>query len=68
MIVELDTRDKKIAVLQWLKQGFIDTHDIDDFGQPQRGVPIAAWLEKEKEGDTGRTVEQWLADEMGLIL
>lgn len=48
MIVELDTRGKKIAVLQWLKQGFIDTHDIEEMGQPERGVPISRWLDKER--------------------
>lgn len=68
MIVEIDTRAKKVAVLQWLKQGYIDTHDIEEMGQPERGIPIARWLDRESESDTGKTVEQWLSEEMGVLL
>lgn len=68
MIVEIDTRAKKVAVLQWLKQGFIDTHDIEEMGRPERGIPVARWLDKESEGDTDKTVEQWISEEMGVLL
>lgn len=68
MIVEIDTRAKKVAVLQWLKQGFIDTHDIEEMGKPEIGIPVARWLDKEREGDTGKTVEQWISEEMGVLL
>ena len=65
MIVQIDTKEKKITVLRWLVQGYIDTQDIEEFATPQRGVPIKKWLEWEaNNGDTTPIVER-IAREMG---
>ena len=31
------------------QQGYIDTHDIEEMGRPERGVPIERWADWEKE-------------------
>lgn len=30
MKISLDTKEKKITVIQWLKQGYIETSDLKD--------------------------------------
>ena len=70
MIVTLD-REKKIAVLRWLSQGFIDTHDIAEMGRPQNGIPISRWLDwedEDREGNTDKTIAQRLTEEMEIML
>ena len=62
------SKDFKLQLLSVLKQGYIDTHDIEEMGQPERGIPIARWLDRESESDTGKTVEQWISEEMGVLL
>ena len=49
MRIELD-RDKKITLLRWLKQGYIDTADIEEIGNggdDMQGIPVWKWIEQE---------------------
>lgn len=64
MVIELD-REKKIVLLRWLQQGYIDTHDIEEMGRPQRGIPIERWLEWEGNG-TADVIQQ-IETEAGVI-
>ena len=56
MRIELD-REKKVVLLRWLKQGFIETGDIEEIengGIADGGIPIWKWIEQEMKCHGGK--------------
>lgn len=70
MRIELD-RQKKITLLRWLKQGYMNTADIELMGggkleivnQPaSRGIPVGRWIEYETGERLPRLIDSDIAE------
>lgn len=71
MVIELD-REKKIVMLRWLQQGFIDTQDIAEMGRTELGLPIERWIDWEREYEeigslADFDISQRIEAEMGML-
>lgn len=57
MRIELD-RAKRITLLQWLRQGYIETADIEEIGNggndDVQGIPVWKWIEQEMKCHGGQ--------------